>query len=922
VSDSETTNDSQTFILIDGLSLIYRAYYAFIRNPLMNRDGQPTSAIFGFARFLIKILSDFRPGYIALALDAGRETFRTEIFPDYKAQREAMPDDLKTQIPMIVELVESMGIMIFSMKGFEADDLIGTLAEKAVGKPVKTIIFTGDKDFLQLVGNNVTVIRTIKGLSKTRVYDEFGFREEYGIEPSQFVDVKALAGDSSDNIPGVPGVGEKTALNLIRQFGSIDHLLENLSEVKGDKRRKVLQENTECLFQGRLLCTIRRDVPLEADFERLKRGVGNVNRALELLDQYDLHSLKDEIRSLLPGDEEKLPGETAEKSFEVTTVLDDAGLESLVSALAECDTFSLLPVVKDSRPFREDLIGIALASPRGQAWYIPLGHMYLGVPEQLRTEQVIKVLKPLLATTHRQLVCFDYKLAIRTFTQLGANLSPPVFDTFLAAHLLEPAGKGYNPEHLSEHYLPDGSHGARMNLEEAVDFLKKHKNIDEIPVETATSFFGCRALDVFHLYKPLENLLEQEQLLSIFSDIELPLSPVLADMETAGITIDPSVLRELSRQATETIDHIQRKIFDESNCTFNVNSPKQLAEVLYDKMQLPQFRSKPSTAAEVLKELSTMGHGIADLVLTFREMTKLRNTYLETLPQEILPATGRVHTTFHQTITATGRLSSSDPNLQNIPIRGAMGKQVRRAFVPKEEWIFLSLDYSQIELRILAHITGDPVLMKAFLDDCDVHTATAAEIFSVPPADVTRTMRREAKVVNFGIIYGMSSYGLAQELRIPIPQAQNYIKRYFERYPKVAEYTSEIIEQAVNQGYVTTLLGRKRFIPELKSKNKNTRSFGERVAINAPIQGTSADLIKKAMIEIHQVLGASNRRAKMLLQIHDELLFELPPGELTSCLDTVRPIMKHAITLDVPVILEVKTGRNWLDQEAVSEPPL
>ncbi len=914
VSGQQKTNGSPTLILIDGLSLIYRAHYAFIRNPLMTRDGFPTSAIFGFTRFLMKLMKDLNPSHAALTLDAGRETFRKKLFSGYKAHREEMPDELKSQIPLIVELAKNWGLKVFSMPGFEADDLIGTLAEKADEEGLKTVIITGDRDLLQLVSHHVTVIRTVKGLSKTRVYDEQAFQVEYGIEPRQFVDVKALSGDTSDNIPGVPGIGEKTALDLIRQFGSIDHVLQQIDAVKGEKRRLSIRNNIDTLKQARELCLIRRDVPLPTTVDDLLIEPANNQELAAILTRCELNSLKKEVAELFMTDESLFTKESPSRRLEPALVLTADDLEALRKTLITHDTFAFLPVIKDPRPRREECIGITMAVQPDRVWYIPLGHLYLGAPVQLSQETVLAGLKPILENPAKRMICFDYKLALRAMLAAGTRLGPPVFDVLLAAYLLAPSQRVYQPEELAKHYLCEHRVSV-LDVPEPAVFLKKSNLLDETEVEQAGRFFGQRASDILGLWTELEQKLEQEKLSRLLTVIELPLSAVLADMETLGIRIDPSVLRDLSGQLTTKIKQLEEKIFKECNSRFNLNSPKQLAHVLYEKMQLPQLKSKPTTAADVLTELSSMGYEVADLILTYREAVKLKTTYLDSLPQEMLLHTTRIHTTFHQVVTATGRLSSASPNLQNIPVRGTLGKQVRKAFIPKDGWLFLSLDYSQIELRILAHITRDPRLISAFTTGEDIHLATATEIFEVQPEDVTPGMRREAKVVNFGILYGMSPYGLAQELRITLSRARDYIDRYFEKYPQVAKFSRDVVEQAKEAGYVSTLSGRKRFIPELAAKNRNTRAFGERIAINTPIQGTSADLIKKAMIEIHAALAKSDLKARMLLQIHDELLFELPPEELKPCVRLVEPIMRKAIKLDVPIVLDARCGKNWMELE-------
>jgi DNA polymerase-1 len=880
--------------LIDGSSYIYRAFFAL--PPLSNSKGFPTNAIYGFTQMLLKVLREKDPEYMAIALDAPGRTFRHEVFGAYKANRPAMPEDLRPQIPYIKEIAQALNIPILEEEGYEADDLIGTLAKKMESQGIETTIISGDKDLMQLVSESVTLYDPMK--EKTYRIPEV--IERFGVPPDKLVDVMGLSGDASDNIPGVPGIGEKTAARLISEYGSIDRLLAELEKLKNPKLREQLRRYGDQARLSRELAKIDLQVPVPWDISDLKRGTPEKERLSQIFQELEFSKLAKEFA----------PRPQPEKN-DYRLILDREGLNDLIQNLEREKAFALDVESTSLDPMRARIVGLSFSFAPHQAFYIPVGHDYPGAPAQLPLEEVLQALAPLLTHSgiqkYGQNIKYDYILLARA----GIQLQGIVADTMIASYLLNPSRHSHRLEDLAREYL----HHSKITYAEVAGSGTKAIPFSRVSVERAMAY-SCEDADLtLRLTHRLIPKIQADGFEELFRNVELPLVEVLAAMEMNGIRLDRSLLQAMSKEFEEQMERIAREIFSLAGESFNINSPQQLGKILFEKLKIPggkRTKTGYSTDVEVLTELSRE-HPLPAKVLEYRSLAKLKSTYIDALPLLIHPQTGRVHTSFHQTVTATGRLSSSDPNLQNIPIRSPEGRKIREAFIPEEGWWMLSADYSQVELRILAHLSGDPSLVATFLKDEDVHGATAAEIFQVPLNQVTAEMRRLAKVINFGIIYGMSAFGLAKELGVSAGVAQAYIAHYFQKYAGVRSYIDQSLEEARAKGYVSTLMNRRRYLPDLQSPNRSVRQFAERIAINAPIQGTAADLIKVAMIQIHRRLRNEGWKSRLLLQIHDELLFEVPEGELEPIKGLVRKEMEGVTQLRVPLKVEIGVGKNWAE---------
>ncbi len=852
------------FLLIDGHSLLYRAFYAL--PPLSTRDGFPTNAIYGFLRMLIRLLKEYNPRYGAVAFDTPKPTFRHLKFREYKIKRPEMPDKLKPQIDMAKEILRAMGIKTIEVEGYEADDIIGTLSLKAENSGYEVLIVSGDRDALQLASDKTKIIRTIKGISDIKVYDREKVIQEYGIEPSKIPHLIALKGDQSDDIPGIPSIGMKRALSLLKKHGDIDRIISN-------SNIKAIKENKEKLKLYLSIATIRRDIPLKIDIESLKISPIQGEKLFNFLKKLEFHSLIKELK--LSRENIKV-----EETFRHTVIESERDIKSALIALSKASEIYVKILSSDRPPMWASIRGACLATEKEA--FIFLSH-------RLSTFEILNHLHYILSSPTPKIGC-DLKRSLVLLKRDGFDIKNINFDLSLASYLLDPAKTSHSIESLAlsylGKYLPEGSEVERASEEAGACFLLKEKLLKE---------------------------LEKENLHKILNEVELPLTRVLADMEVEGIKLDETELSALEMEIEREIERIESDIFSKVGKRFNLNSPKQLAEILFDYLSLspPGKRKKRSTDAQTLTELIRMGGPYKDVIekiLLYRGLAKLKSSYISSLPKLIHPKTGCIHTVFNQTITATGRLSSSDPNLQNIPIRSPIGKAIRKAFtVKRDENILVSADYSQIELRILAHFSGEPRLLEAFEKDLDIHAKTAAEIFGTDEKSVTPEQRRIAKIINFGIIYGMSPHGLAQELGISRSEAENYIRRYFSRYPKVRDYIENLIKEAKEKGYVKTILGRKRKIEEINSRYKKLREQAERCAINTPMQGSAADIIKIAMVKLHKEL----QHFKMLLQIHDELLFEGPEDKLDEEIEKVKSVMTSAINLSVPLKVSIKIGKNW-----------
>jgi DNA polymerase-1 len=886
-------NDLQRplFIIIDGNSYIYRAFYAV--RGLATSSGLPTNAVFGFANMLMKVVKDKRPDLLAVAFDPKGPTRRHVEFRDYKAHRPPMPKDLVPQIPFIHRLVQAFRIPVFIQEGQEADDVIATLARLGAEAGMEIIIVTGDKDILQLVRPHVSVYDSLK----ERTYGAGEVEERFGVPPERVVEIMGLMGDATDNIPGIPGIGEKTAQALIKEYGTIENLLARAHEIKRPKLRQSLLEQGDLARLSRELAILRTDLPLKIDADALAVREPDSPALLEIFRELEFHSLLRYV-SLEPA-----------KEGRYTAVLTEPDLAHMVGRLSRAKEIALDTETTSLDPMRADLVGISLSIEAGAAYYIPIAHTCPGAPQQISLRAALDALRPFLEDPAIPKIGQNAKFDLLVLRHAGIDVQGISFDTMIASYLLNPSKPSHGLDAIALEYL----NYRTMTYAEVTGTGRKQIGFNEVDVATATRYSGEDADIAIRLKHALEPRLREQGLEGLFRDVEMKLMTVLADMEFAGVKIDAAFLNAMSRRLERETAEIRESIYELAGEEFNINSPKQLAEVLFTRIGLtPVKRTKTglSTDVDVLEELSHV-HPLPGEILRYRTLAKLKSTYVDALPAMINPATGRLHTSLNQAVTATGRLSSSEPNLQNIPVRTEVGREIRRAFIAEQGCSLLSADYSQIELRILAHMSGDPLLIQTFRDDLDVHTRTASEIFGLPAEEISSEMRRKAKAVNFGIIYGMSAFGLAQDIGVSNIEAKRYIDGYFARYPKVREFIDRTIDQARTTGYVTTLLGRRRFIPELTSGTQAVRSFGERTAVNTPIQGTAADLIKLAMIRIHGVIRQRGLRARMILQVHDELIFEAPDGELSLMKELAKKEMEGVLELSVPIRVDTGTGKNW-----------
>ncbi len=881
-------------LLIDGSSYIYRAFFA-IRH-LSNSKGFPTNAIYGFTNMLLKVLREEEPEYMAIVFDAPGPTFRHEVFGDYKAHRPSMPENLRPQIPRIKEIVAALRIPVLEKEGYEADDLIGTLAKKMEEEGIEVVIVSGDKDLMQLITPRVTLLDPMK--DKTYRIPEV--IEYFGVSPDKIVEVMGLSGDSSDNIPGVPGIGKKTAIQLIEEFGSIEELLKSVSGVKNAKIRDRLIHYAEQARLSRELATLDLQVPVDEELKNLKPGIPEREKLQKIFKEMEFSKLLKEFAS---------PPEAREEEYFL--IADRAELGRLIENLSQAGIFSLDLESTSLEPMRAEIVGISFSYRPHQAFYIPVGHTYPGAPQQLEKKEVLGLLRPLLEDPSLKKYGQNIKYDCILLARAGIHLQGLAGDTMIASYLLNPSKHRHSLEELAREYLDRQV----ITYAEVAGSGAKAVPFDQVEVQKACRYSGEDADLTLILANLLMPKIEAEGFVELFHEVELPLVEVLASMEMNGVKLNRSLLASLSEAFAGELENISEEIFELAGESFNINSPQQLGKILFEKLKLPggkRTKTGYSTDVEVLAQLSKE-YPLPAKVLEYRSLAKLKSTYADALPLLINPATGRVHTSFNQTVTATGRLSSSDPNLQNIPIRTAEGRRIREAFIPEEgQWI-LSADYSQIELRILAHLSCDASLLATFQADADVHAATAAEIFHVEAHQVNPEMRRLAKVINFGIIYGMSAFGLSKELAVPPGVAQAHIDNYFQKYHGVREYIDKSLALARERGYVTTLMNRRRYLPDIGSANRSVRQFAERIAINAPIQGTAADLIKVAMINIHSRLGREKRRSKLILQIHDELVLEVPGGELSAIRALVEEEMEGVMKLLIPLKVDIGVGKNWAE---------
>ncbi len=888
-----------TLYLIDGNSYFYRAFYAI--RGLSTSTGFPTNAIHGFTNMILKIIRDKKPDYFGIVFDSPEPTERHAIYEDYKAHRPGMPDDLKLQIPVIKEVINAFNIRTFEKAGYEADDLLAVIAKKAEKENIDVYIVTGDKDLCQIVTPKIRLYDSMKD----KITEEKDIKERFGVAPSRLPEVMALMGDTSDNIPGVPGIGEKTAVKLMKEFGSLDNLIIKRSEIKKPKLRESISENLENIELSLKLVTIDPDVPVEMSLKDLEEREPDWSRLHEIFTKFELRALM----NLVPKELQSL----SSHKCEYVTIIKKDHLKVVADAIKDTSNNPSGEVTIDTEttsksPMLAELVGISLSTTPEKAYYIPISHSYNDSPQQLSKESVIKKLKHILEDRNIKKTGHNIKYDLIVLKNEGIDLKGIGFDTMLASYLLNPNRTNHSLEDAAMNHLSI----KKLTFKEV---LGKKKLFSEVSIEDATRYSGEDAAVTLSLRKLLEPELKKEGLTELFYDMELPLIAVLADMEMAGIKIDQPLMKSLSNKLSRELDSIEKRIYFIAGEEFNINSSKQLQEILFEKLGLrtiKKIKTGFSTDVSVLEQLS-YEHELPVEILEYRSLSKLRSTYVDALPKIVNPSTGRIHTSFNQTITATGRLSSSDPNLQNIPIRGEWGTRIRAAFIAEEGSVLLSSDYSQVELRVLAHLSGDKRLIDIFKNDGDIHSSTASGLFNVAEEKVTSEQRRGAKVVNFGIVYGMSPYGLSKELSINPGEAKNYIDTYFALHAGVSKYFEQLIKEVTKTGYVKTLYNRKRAIPELNSSNKNIRQLGERLAMNTPIQGSAADIIKIAMINIHNRLKKEKLKTKMLLQVHDELLFEVPEKEKEKVEKLVRQEMENAANLLVPLKVDIGIGNNWAE---------
>lgn len=943
-----------TLYLIDGHALAYRTFFALTSGAgqrLSTASGEPTAGVYGFTSVLLRLLDVEKPDYIAVAFDSGH-SFRDEVYSDYKATRAKMPDDLRTQMVRIREMVDAFGIPRLELENYEADDILGSIARQAVLKGLGVKIITGDRDLLQLVDERVIVNLAGNKLSEAR---DFGAKEvvEYlGVRPDQIVDYKALVGDTSDNIPGVPGVGEKTAVQLLQTYPSLDEIYRHLEEIPG-KIKTRLEAGRDSAYMSYQLAAIRTDLEIVLDLEKARSGKIDLPRAEALFQElefksilprlYKIAGVAPEITAPLPGVETarqparegkpapegqlSLFGEPVTRigvvptyALETRIVDRPDALSDLAARLERAEWIAFDTETTSTDPLRADLVGISLAVEEGAGYYIPVGH-HTSEP-QLALEQVAAVLGPVLSNPARPKIGQNLKYDLLSLRLAGIDVRNLAFDTMIAEWLIDPSSRNLGLKEMAEHYL----HAQMTHIEELIGKGKAQINMADVPISQAAPYAAADAEVTQRLRPILENRLAGAgQASRLFTEMEMPLVPILADMEWEGISLDAPFFTAMSKDLNTRLVEIEKQITALVGYSFNINSTQQLSKVLFESLRLepPDRRKKTasghySTSADVLEELRGK-HPVVDLVLENRELAKLKSTYVDALPLEINPRTGRIHTSFNQTGSVTGRLASSDPNLQNIPTRTELGRQVRNGFVAAPGWTLLSVDYSQIELRIVAHAAQDEAMLDAFRRGQDIHAATAAAIHGVPLAEVTKSMRRNAKAINFGLIYGMSSFGLSRSTDLTLSEAENFVRAYFQQFPAVKQFLDETRRLAARQGYVETLLGRRRYFPNLANpQNQALRAREEREAVNAPIQGTAADIVKLAMLRLPAALRAAGSRARLLLQVHDELVLEVPLIEVRDTARLVQSVMEQAYALSIPLETEARSGASWGAMEVLA----
>ena len=891
-------------ILVDGSSFLFRAYHAI--PPLTNANGEPTNAIYGVSNMLRKLIADYHSDYITVVFDAQGKTFRHALYDQYKAHRPPMPDDLRVQIAPLHNLIQAMGLPLIIESGVEADDVLGALAQQAEQHGYEVIISTGDKDMAQLVTEHIILENT---MSDTRL-DIQGVTEKFGVRPEQIIDYLALMGDSVDNIPGVPKVGPKTAAKWLNQYQTLENLIAHANEITG-KIGENLRANLDQLSIAKQLTTIKCDLDLPYTMEDLKQQPMDKVKLKNLLSELGflswLKTLDNDFKAE-PLQTEDKPGKI-DSSYE--TILTEQHFNEWLKQLDKAELFAFDTETTSLDYSNAQIVGVSFAVSPGKAAYVPLAHDYPGVPDQLDRSKILEKLRPVLENPDKAKLGQNLKYDMHVLANHGIALRGIAHDTMLESYVFNSTATKHNMDDLAKEYLGVET----IHYQDVAGKGAKQIGFQEVPIELAAPYAAEDADITFQLHNRLiAKLRKQPSLLKLYAELEIPLISVLARIERNGVLIDTAMLAQQSFELSREIIFLEQRAHDLAGQVFNLGSPKQIQDILYDRQKLPVLKKtpkgQPSTEESVLQELA-VDYPLPKLILEYRSLSKLKSTYTDKLPQQVDGQTGRVHTSYHQAVAATGRLSSSDPNLQNIPIRSEEGRKIRQAFIAPEGRKIIAADYSQIELRIMAHLSADKSLLDAFTEGRDVHSATAAEVFGVSSGQVTADLRRSAKAINFGLIYGMSAFGLAQQLGLPRNKAQSYIDLYFTRYPGVKNYMDNIREQAHQQGYVETLFGRRLYLPEINSRNAARRQYAERTAINAPMQGTAADIIKRAMIAADQWLHLEKPDAKMIMQVHDELVFEIAIDQVDACAAHIRAIMAGAANLNVPLIVDIGIGNNW-----------
>jgi len=888
-------------VLVDGSSYLFRAFHAL--PPLENSKGQATGAIYGVINMLNKLVEEYKPEHIGVVFDAKGKTFRNDLYEEYKAHRPPIPDELRSQIEPLYEIVEALGYPMIIVPGVEADDVIGTYAKQASEQKVDTLISTGDKDLAQLVNPHVTLINTMNNV----VMDEAGVVEKFDVPPSAIIDYLALMGDTSDNIPGVPKVGPKTAAKWLKQYGTLDNLIEHADEIKG-KVGESLREHLDQLPLSRELTTIKCDVDLENKIDELSMRPPQLDKLKQMYTDLEFKSW---LANLSADDGETNPADPpSEVEANYETVLDKKTFESWLKKLNGAEQFAFDTETTSLDYMKARVVGVSFAVKIGEAAYVPFGHDYLDAPEQLSEQDVLGALKPLLEDASKHKIGQNLKYDAHVLANHGIELKGIAQDTMLESYVLD-STRRHNMDDMALRLLGRET----IHFEDVAGKGAKQLTFNQVALEQAGPYAAEDADITLQLHEKLSAELEKTpKLQSVYQDIELPLLSVLLKIERNGVKIDATMLQVQSQQLAERMKEVEAQAFEEAGETFNLASPKQLSTILFEKLEIPSAKKTKtgqySTAESVLQELAEE-YSLPKLILEHRSLSKLKSTYTDKLPLQINEKTGRVHTSYNQTVAATGRLSSTDPNLQNIPVRSEEGRRIRQAFVAPDGYKMLAADYSQVELRIMAHLSGDENLLKAFAEGIDVHRATAAEVFGVALDEVEAEQRRAAKAINFGLIYGMSAFGLAKQLNIGRYEAQDYIDVYFTRYPGVKLYMDQTRELAHDRGYVETVFGRRLYLPEINSRNGQRRQYAERTAINAPMQGTAADIIKRAMISVDAALSASKIDAKVVMQVHDELVVEVLEKDVEALADLLRMEMEKAASLTVPLVVDIGIGDNW-----------